>query len=296
MGGKVPATIETGLAVRAAQTRDEVARAVDAALGGGAKVARALESPAARVAPTVARAVMGSKRQPAPAPMETLSTPLYPGEMIAKKPADVHEAAAMRAQELAQAVANPDAVARAVRAAVPAANPTVLDAIVQTVQRKLTYLQGKAPAIAPPDPMRQKPLPVSQAEAARFARIVGYAEDPVSILHDMANGRLTADGADVLRNVYPRLFGEVQKRIIDQASKPGNAVPYRTRIQLSMLTGADLDPGMRSLGTIQQGLPSMPPLGGMGGPGGQQQMPQPPGVAPNISGAYETGADKRAAK
>ncbi|MBP9863316.1 MAG: hypothetical protein KBD62_35555, partial [Kofleriaceae bacterium] len=164
------------------------------------------------------------------------------------------------------------------------------------ITRKLQYLQKAAPPIPPPDPMNRRPPPVSTAAATAFARIVRVAEDPVSALHDLSAGTLTSDQADALKTIYPRLYGEVQARVFDQVAKHGSEIPYRTRVRLSVLFGAALDPSIGSIAALQadqppaQELPTVQPA--------QPAQPPVPSVAgaPNLTALYQTGADKRASK
>jgi hypothetical protein len=291
LGGKIPATAETAIASRAAKMRDSIASSVDHALGVGERVVKRAASPAARTAPLALKA---------------LSATLYPSDKLMPKAATVNEAAANQAEMLARAVSKPDEVAAAIRAAVPTNDPDLADALVAAQMRKLTFLQSKAPAVPPPDPMGRKPAPVSTAEAMRFARLVSAVDDPASALRGLADGTITAEVAGAIKTVYPKMFAEIQKRVVERSAQLGAAVPYQSRIRLSVLLDADLDPSMARLSSLQSGLPSMPPgtapsMGpGLGaGPGGAMPPGPPlPSVAavPNLVSLYQTSGDRRAAK
>lgn len=281
LGGKIPHTAETAIARTAAKTRDEMARAVDQALGVGARATKAAASPVARSAPYA---------------LKLLSSALYPGQDTKSKPANVNDAAASQASLIAKAVADPDALSVAIRAAVPTQDPELADAIAKATLRKLQYLQSKAPAIPPPDPMNRPAPPVSTAEAMRFARILRAANDPVSALADLAAGTLTSEAADAVRAIYPKMFAEVQQYTLDRVARMGTEVPYRTRVRLSVLLGLDLDPALARLASLQTGLPAMPP-GTSPSPGGGSGPPAP-SVAnpPDLVSLYQTAGDRRAAK
>lgn len=284
MGGRIPESVEAKIATKSAELRDRAAHAVDTALGLTGKGAMAVRGVASASAPKAGDAIMHA---------------LYPSPdgKKAATPANVREAAAMRATELAAATSSPDALKAAVRAQVPTSDADLGEAIQAAITRKLAYLQKAAPPIPPPDPMNRKPPPVSTAAATAFARVVRVAEDPVSALHDLAAGTLTSDQADALKAIYPRLYGEVQSRVFAQAAKFGSEIPYRTRVRLSVLFGAALDPSIGSIASLQadqppaQELPSATP---------SAQPPQPPvpsvAGAPNLTALYQTGADKRASK
>nr|MBP9863236.1 hypothetical protein [Kofleriaceae bacterium] len=193
MGGRIPESVEARIATRSAELRDRAAHAVDVALGLTAKGAAKVRGVASASAPKAGDAIMHA---------------LYPSPdgKRAATPANVREAAAMRATELAAATSNPDALKAAVRAQIPTSDADLSDSIQAAITRKLQYLQKAAPPIPPPDPMNRKPPPVSTAAATAFARIVRVAEDPVSALHDLSAGTLTSDQADALKTIYPRLY------------------------------------------------------------------------------------------
>ena len=92
---------------------------------------------------------------------DAIMSTLFPGRegKRAEKPKNVREAAAMRASELAEAMADPDLLRSAVRAQVPTSDADLHDAIQAAIERKLR-LYSKAPPVPPPDPMNRKPAPI----------------------------------------------------------------------------------------------------------------------------------------
>lgn len=284
LGGRIPETVETRVAARSAELRDRAAHAVDVALGLAAKGARAAQGPASRAA-----AAGGG---------DAIMSTLFPGRegKRAEKPKNVREAAAMRASELAEAMADPDLLRSAVRAQVPTSDADLHDAIQAAIERKLRFLHSKAPPVPPPDPMNRKPAPISNAAATAFARVVRVAEDPVTALHDLAAGTLTSDQVETLQAVYPRLHDEIRRRVLDQVAKSGSQVPYRTRVRLSVLFGAALDPSVESLADLQAA--NNQPVQNLGMQPGQAAQPPAPSVAgaPNLVSLYQSGADRRAMK
>lgn len=284
LGGRIPETVETRVAARSAELRDRAAHAVDVALGLAAKGARAAQGPASRAA-----AAGGG---------DAIMSTLFPGRegKRAEKPKNVREAAAMRASELAEAMTDPELLRSAVRAQVPTSDADLHDAIQAAIERKLRFLHSKAPPVPPPDPMNRKPAPISNAAATAFARVVRVAEDPVTALHDLAAGTLTSDQVETLQAVYPRLHDEIRRRVLDQVAKSGSQVPYRTRVRLSVLFGAALDPSVESLADLQAA--NNQPVQNLGMQPGQAAQPPAPSVAgaPNLVSLYQSGADRRAMK
>lgn len=277
LGGKVPATAEARAASRAAGTRDRIASAVDRMLEGSAKVARRASSAAAKVAPRAA----------------ALGHTLFDDGVKRGAPANEIEAALHRIEELAAAQANPDGVRMAVRRTMrDAIDPSLVSAVEATVLRKLEYLAEHMPKAPPPSLLGRKAWKPSKTEVERFARRVRAAESPASVFEDLANGTITSEAADTLREVYPELYGEAQMRLIERAGEVTEELPYQYGVKLSLLFTAPLLASMRperiaayqAVGKSEQT---------QGGPQGSP-APTGKGPAPKLDSLFMPAADRRA--
>lgn len=65
------------------------------------------------------------------------------------------------------------------------------------------------------------------------------------MLEDAAAGRhVSMEAAETLRVVYPRLYQEAQRRLIEQATTGEAKIPFERRVQLSLLFDLPMDPSM----------------------------------------------------
>lgn len=225
LGGRIPASIEAKAAAKSAGLRDRAADAVDRVLS--------VTGAAARVG-----------RRPAVTAATVLASPLWPGSQREEgKTAAAN--ARNRIDELAEAAADPDAVRAAVRAAVPSSDPDFVRAVEDAVLRKLSYLQRHAPSPPAPSVLGRRQWSPSRSEIASFARRIQAAEDPVSVLEDLADGTVSREAAETLREVYPEIFAEVQTRLIERATELEESVPYKRRLQISSLFDVPLDDSLK---------------------------------------------------
>lgn len=298
LGGKIPASAEAKVASKAAGTRDRAAKAVDAALGIGAKVA--------------ARAGGAS----IPAALEVLQSPLFDDKEQPRrrpstapagpKPSTTNEALLARVDELARAAANPDAVRSTVRRQVPMSNATVQGAIESVVLRKLAFLHKKAPKDPrPPSILRRLQWTPDPVAVDQFARYVRAAEDPMTVLDDLAHDRITPEAAEALRVIYPEMFGEVQARLLERAAMVDGDLPYTRRVQLAQLFDVPIEhttaPEYMAFlqGAFADSAADDAAAAAAGAPPGAPGAPPPtPSIAGEVrlSQAYQTADQRRAAR
>lgn len=273
MGGRVADSIETRVAVRQAEMRDKVAKSVDALFASAEKGISTARQNAGYIIPKSA---------------EILGDRLFHHDDSKDEPGSTTSALAMRrAEELSHAVSNPDAVHTAVMQAVPLSDPDMQDAIVAAQIRKLDYLQKNAPKANPADPFGRQTAQISAAQVEQFARRVRAAEDPTTVLDDVAHGHCTYEAAETLREVYPRIYSMVQTRLLEQSVKQDSGLPYRTQLQLSVLFHVPLTSGLRNLQTLQASSQAV---------NGQQAAPAAPTGNPvRLSELYQTPDQRRAA-
>lgn len=273
-GGSIAETAEAHIAAKASATRSRVFKAVATSLDAGSR--------ATAKAASYAGAAQG------------LSYRLFPSDSKTPKKADAITLYHARMDELARAQ-QPGAIEAAVGDRIHTSDPALQAAIVDTVKRKVAFLADKAPKQAQLAGLLKgdgdwKP---GKAQLDSFARYVHAAEDPASVLEDLAHaGQVSIEGAETLRVVYPSLYAEAQRALLDKASTLQKTLPYGRRVALSVMFGVPVDGTMSRahLGYLQAGQPPAPPQ--------QQAQPQPP--HPSISGPVNLGqrtmtsADRRA--
>lgn len=274
-GGSIGRSIEGTVAARSAETRNRIAIATGQVLEGAAKGAR--------------KASMMSA-----GPAVTLANKLFPGgdNPKSKDPRVLYEA---RMDELSRAQA-PGAIAHAVADRIQTADPHLQDAIAEQVERGLKFLDGKAPkqTVMPgmlPSDGHWKP---SRSALEQWGKYVAAVNNPAGVLEDLAKGHVTLEGAETLRVVYPRLFAEAQRKLLELAPTFQRTLPYARRVAISIMYQVPVD-GTMDPSHVQYLQPPPPaqPMGGMGPPAGAP--PAPAIVGPlNLGQQTMTSLDRRA--
>ena len=245
LGGKLPASVESKVAGRSAQTRDRVASAVRSMLGTGARVAGDNAVRTSAAASAILSRSLFAEGKSKPRAKETAA------EMWARHRAEL--SAARRA----------GAVERALRERVPTSDPRLAESLAAAARRKLEWLDAQMPrppaGMSDPDVPPWRPTP---AQEQRWARVVRAADDPAGVLERAAGGDVSIDEIETVRAVFPRLYQEAQFAVLEAVAS-GQSIPYARRIQLGALFGLPLtatqDPQFAA--TMQAGYaaPAEPP-------------------------------------
>ena len=116
--------------------------------------------------------------------------------------------------------------------------PGVAEEARSTLMRAMMFLSSKAPKstlLAP----GLDPLPPPETELRKYQRYISAVSDPASVLADAADGTVSREGIEALREVYPEMFGLVRGEIASRLTD-NRAMPYQKRLQLSVLLGQDM--------------------------------------------------------
>lgn len=122
--------------------------------------------------------------------------------------------------------------------------PNSAMAMQATSARAISFLASKVPPSAKLGPLGAKVKPSSQQQWA-FDRYYNAVDKPTSILQHAANGTLTSMDVEAVRTVFPALFQSMQTAAMTKVIDKKGDVPYRSRLMLSMLFGADMDGTMK---------------------------------------------------
>jgi hypothetical protein len=269
-GGAVERTTESVIAAKAAQVRNRVSGAVKQMLDVGSKATRAAAPKAAAVA-----AIMGTQLMP------TMNGKKAP------KTDDLYEAYKARMDEVGRGL-QPGVVQQAIASRIQTSDPAMLQAIVDQHQRGLQFLDSKAPKqTVMPDMMKSdgdyRPAKVQLEEWARYKAAV---DDPAAVLENVAAGRaVTPEAAETLRTVYPQLYAEAQRTLLEHAQTLDRTLPYARRVTLSILFQVPVDGTMSAehLQFLQTGASASPAQS----PAGQGPAAAPP--HPGISASVQVG-------
>ena len=221
-GGSVGRSTESVVAAKAAEVRNRINSAAIAALSGASKGAR-------KAAPWAA------------GPTITLAGKLFPGgsDPKSKDPRVLYQA---RADELARAMA-PGAIDHAVGDRIQSSDPALQAAIVSQVQRGLQFLSDKMPkqTVLPgmlPGDGKWQP---SKAALEEWGKYVHAVNDPASVLEGLAKGHVSIEGAETLRVVYPQLYAEAQRILLEHAAEFQETLPYPRRVAISIMYQVPVD-------------------------------------------------------
>jgi hypothetical protein len=186
-----------------------------------------------------------------PASVEILMRNVF-GDDDMPKPRNRREGFRAVRRRLAEMQADPagtaEKLAEGVQHLAPHA-PELASSIVNTQMRAAAFLAEKAPQ----DPNVGKTLnpflnawEPSDLERATFERYAAAVADPLGALDELEAGSVSPEAVEALRAVYPALYEDLRTQLATSVSELQVQVPYRDRVQLSILFGVELDPSMNA--------------------------------------------------
>lgn len=151
--------------------------------------------------------------------------------------------------------------------------------------QQVQYIADAAPKPPrPAGPFSKDVWQPSPLELASLSRKLEVLYDPFSTMHRLADGTLTQDHVSALKAMYPKIYTDMQKAVMETAAKP-NAPKLSTqaRQKLGLLMGVDLDPLSSPAATkaLQAGFQPAPQAGGPPA-GADQQAKRGPGRPPKV--------------
>lgn len=200
-------------------------------------------------------------------------------------------------QRYADLAQSPGRIAEAT-ASVRVARPDLAKGLDAKLMEIAKYVDGKAPlstrgigALTP----NTVPDAVSPGQQAQFLEMVKAAQDPLSVLDDLAAGRATATQLRTIRDLYPALHADIVERVVNKLADRKEPLPYKQRLEIGLLIGAPTDASLEpafiasTQATFQQPMQS--------GPAPRRaDSAKPTGVAAATTKMQELGAldlDKR---
>ena len=140
-------------------------------------------------------------------------------------------------------------VRRAVRAriaeqlaSIGSVHPVLADRMEGIAVRRLEYLAARLPK-EPALGMQTGPDGWQPSELAMrsWARHVAAVEDPGAIVERLAHGTVTPEDASAMREVYPEMYADIQRQIIEALPTLQRKLPYKRRLALSVFSGVPVD-------------------------------------------------------
>jgi len=186
--------------------------------------------------------------------------------------------------QVAQTLTQPEAAQRKF-ADVAQVNPALASKLAQKQVDGATFLQSKLPPTAASVGLQPKfdKVEPSQAEKDKFLRYADAVENPLSVLEDAVKGRVSREGVEALRVVYPALYAEMQRQVAEHVSSLKRPLSYAEKAQIGALTGvpADRTFAPENVRDFQAAMSNVIPQN-------EGKGPQGGGPAPNLSKGMQT--------
>lgn len=122
--------------------------------------------------------------------------------------------------------------------------PSTAMALDAKVANAVQYLNSKLPKNPFPSNLFTRKWIPSQSEIAKFDRIERVINDPLSVLDDLNEGKISKDSVDTLKEFAPETYQKIVSKFISKLSEQKEPLPYNKRIQLSVVLGVPLDPSV----------------------------------------------------
>jgi hypothetical protein len=121
-------------------------------------------------------------------------------------------------------------------------HPSIARSLIGSAQAANDYLASKLPPeITRPSLSGPKVVPPTVDQLREFSKVLRAVSDPLSILEDLADLNVTPQAIEALRNVYPKLYSEIETEV--RVSVAGNEkIPYDKKIAIGIMFGESVDP------------------------------------------------------
>lgn len=130
----------------------------------------------------------------------------------------------------------------AAKASVSNALGDVAPEITATLANRLVTVMSYLASKAPTPPSQQSLTPGAQSEwkpsamdTTDFLRRVQAANDPMSVVRSLGSGMLSQQGVETLKTVYPAMYREILRQLLEGISKSARPLSYSDRIALGTL-------------------------------------------------------------
>ena len=103
-------------------------------------------------------------------------------------------------------------------------------------------------------PLAETPQ-VPKHAVASFMKRVEALRDPMSVAESLANGEVSLEAIDALKERRPKMYEELREDIIRETTQAGNALPYSRRVVLGIAFEFQSDRSLNPqfVASVQQG-------------------------------------------
>jgi hypothetical protein len=121
--------------------------------------------------------------------------------------------------------------------------PETNQALQMAAARAVQILAATAPQTTSDYPLGENPVP-SRIDLHLFSQKMHLIKNPTDILKNIKMGTLTPEHVDLVKQIYPKLFQQMQSQVLEQmtgAISKKKKVNHRTKNMLSLFLNQDLD-------------------------------------------------------
>lgn len=79
----------------------------------------------------------------------------------------------------------------------------------------------------------------SEAEIDKWNRSIRAIENPIAVVEDIGKGMGTREEVDVIKQLYPSLYGKIQNVFMEKMANQKKAPPYQLKLKLARLFGSE---------------------------------------------------------
>lgn len=124
------------------------------------------------------------------------------------------------------------------------ATPNITQGLNTSLMRAQQFLQSKIPQPSTSLPLSGEHKP-SRTAMSRFNHYYETLNDPISVLSHVKNGTLRNEHIEALGTVYPKLYEEMKKKVVEHmVPEKAAKLPGGTKIALAKFMGQPMDASM----------------------------------------------------
>lgn len=164
---------------------------------------------------------------------------------------------------LSDQVNRPDNHIAQITQAVNKTDPSTANQLQNASGNVINYLYKQMPkSNTPPIPF-QKPWEPTAQQLKQFNSTVQVAGNPFVVLDKLADGSLNQNHVQALKALYPSVYSKLVEQVRQEGLKNNAAtkIPYRKKLQLSLLLEQPLDPSLNNIQALQDSYAQNKPQG-----------------------------------
>lgn len=152
-----------------------------------------------------------------------------------------------RLEEITKIVTNPDYLSNLMEQNMKGLSmiaPNISNALAMQATNAAMFLYSKAPKKPEMNALGLKQeWKVPDSQLASWERYVDAVENPMNVLKDLKQRRLTSEGVEALRAIYPTVYSKLTQKISEKFYD--KSLNYQDRLQLSRLFGMPVENAMK---------------------------------------------------